>query len=141
MGMLSLFRRRTAPVQAESVSIFDAIGGYQALEIVVDDFYMRVLADDQLSGFFAGSNMSRLKGKQIEFFAAALGGPEPYTGAPMKQVHQGRGIMMSHFALVAGHLTDALSAAGVPRPTIDEIIGAIAPLAADIASDHATAHT
>jgi len=139
--MLSLLRRRKAPVRAESVSIFDAIGGYEAIEIVVEDFYMRVLADDQLSGFFAGSNMNRLKGKQIEFFAAALGGPEPYTGAPMKQVHQGRGIMMSHFALVAGHLTDALSAAGVPRTTIDEIIGAIAPLAADIASDHATAQT
>jgi hemoglobin len=141
MGMLSVLRRRKASVRAESVSTFDAIGGYQAIEIVVEDFYMRVLADDNLSGFFAGSNMNRLKGKQIEFFAAALGGPEPYTGAPMKQVHQGRGIMMSHFALVAGHLTDALSAAGVPRTTIDEIIGAIAPLAADIASDHATAHT
>jgi hemoglobin len=141
MGMLSVLRRRKAPVRAESVSIFDAIGGYEAIEIVVEDFYIRVLADDQLSGFFAGSNMNRLKGKQIEFFAAALGGPEPYTGAPMKQVHQGRGIMMSHFALVAGHLTDALSAAGVPRTTIDEIIGAIAPLAADIASDHATAQT
>jgi hemoglobin len=141
MGMLSVLRRRKASVRAESVSTFDAIGGYQAIEIVVEDFYMRVLADDNLSGFFAGSNMNRLKGKQIEFFAAALGGPEPYTGAPMKQVHQGRGIMMSHFALVAGHLTDALSAAGVPRTTIDEIIGAIAPLAADIASDHATAQT
>jgi hemoglobin len=141
MGMLSLLRRRKAPDRAESVSIFDAIGGYEAIEIVVEDFYMRVLADDQLSGFFAGSNMNRLKGKQIEFFASALGGPEPYTGAPMRQVHQGRGIMMSHFALVAGHLTDALCAAGVPRTTVDEIIGAIAPLAADIASDHATAQT
>lgn len=141
MGMLSLLRHRKAPVAAESISIFDAIGGYQALEIVVEDFYMRVLADEQLAGFFAGSNMNRLKGKQVEFFAAALGGPKPYTGAPMRQVHQGRGIMMAHFASVAGHLTDALFAAGVPRSTVDEIMGVIAPLAADIASDHATAQT
>ncbi len=139
MGMLSHLRRRKAIPPAEPTSIHDAIGGYEAIEIVVEDFYTRVLADDQLSGFFAGSNMNRLKGKQVEFFAAALGGPEPYTGAPMKQVHQGRGIMMSHFALVAGHLTDSLAAAGVPAATIDDIIGAIAPLAADIASDHATA--
>ncbi len=139
MGMLSVLRRRKATVLAEPSTIYDAIGGYQAIELVVDDFYARVLADDRLSGFFAGSNMNRLKGKQVEFFAAALGGPEPYTGAPMKQVHQGRGIMMTHFALVAGHLRDALSAAGVPSATVEEIIGAIAPLAADIASDHATA--
>jgi hemoglobin len=142
MGMLSLLRRRTASGRAESVNIFDAIGGYEAIEIVVEDFYQRVLADEHLARFFAGSNMNRLKGKQVEFFAAALGGPEPYTGAPMKQVHQGRGIMMAHFALVAGHLTDALLAAGVPQTTVDEIIGAIAPLAADITSDHASAaHT
>jgi hemoglobin len=141
MGMLSLLRRRKAIDPAEPASIYDAIGGYEAIEIVVEDFYTRVLADDQLSGFFAGSNMNRLKGKQVEFFAAALGGPEPYTGAPMKQVHQGRGIMMSHFTLVAGHLADSLSAAGVAQATIDDIIGAVAPLAADIASDHATAGT
>lgn len=139
MGMLSVLRRRKATVLAEPSTIYDAIGGYQAIELVVDDFYARVLADDRLSGFFAGSNMNRLKGKQVEFFAAALGGPEPYTGAPMKQVHQGRGIRMTHFALVAGHLRDALSAAGVPSATVEEIIGAIAPLAADIASDHAAA--
>ena len=111
MGMLSLLRWRNAIPQAEPTSIYDAIGGYQAIEMVVEDFYTRVLSDDQLSGFFAGSNMNRLRGKQVEFFAAALGGPEPYTGAPMKQVHRGRGIMMSHFALVAVHLTD--SAAGI----------------------------
>lgn len=132
MGLLSRLRKR-APV-----SIYDKIGGHEAIEVVVEDFYVRVLADDELAGFFAGTNMSRLKGKQAEFFAAALGGPEPYTGAPMKQVHQGRGITMHHFSLVAGHLGDALSAAGVPSPTVTEILGLIAPLAADVASGETT---
>lgn len=120
-------------------TVYDRIGGHEALEVVVEDFYCRVLDDDHLSGFFAGTNMNRLKGKQVEFFAAALGGPTPYTGAPMKQVHQGRGITMHHFNLVAGHLQDSLSAAGVPEATIAEILSAISSLAADIASDHATA--
>ncbi|OBF79717.1 hemin receptor [Mycobacterium sp. 852002-51163_SCH5372311] len=135
MGILSRFRK------ARPVSIYDKIGGHEAIELVVEDFYARVLADDQLSGFFSGTNMSRLKGKQAEFFAAALGGPEPYTGAPMKQVHQGRGITMHHFTLVAGHLSDALTAAGVDAETVTEILGAIAPLAADIASGETTAAT
>lgn len=139
MGFLSAMRKRKAIALSEPTSIYDEIGGHQALEIVIDDFYTRVLADDELSGFFSGTNMNRLKGKQVEFFAAALGGPEPYTGAPMKRVHQGRGIMMHHFGLVAGHLKDSLSTAGVPERTVSEIINAIAPLAADIASDHATA--
>ena len=115
-------------------SIYELIGGAEALETVVEDFYDRVLADGELAGFFTGTNMARLKGKQVEFFAAALGGPEPYTGAPMRQVHQGRGITMHHFNLVAAHLTDSLSAAGVPDDTVAQIIGAIAPLADDIAT-------
>lgn len=127
MKLLANFRKPKA-------SIYDRIGGHEAIEVVVEDFYVRVLADDQLSGFFTGTNMNRLRGKQVEFFAAALGGPEPYTGAPMKQVHQGRGITMYHFNLVAGHLSDALAAAGVPSATVTEIIGAIAPLAPEIAS-------
>lgn len=115
-------------------TIYEQIGGAEALEGVVEDFYGRVLADEQLSGFFAGTNMARLKGRQVEVFAAALGGPEPYTGAPMRQVHQGRGITMHHFNLVAGHLTDALHAAGVPEALVGQIIGAVAPLADEIAT-------
>lgn len=135
MRISSLFSKSSAAPPPPAPSIYEQIGGHEALETVVEDFYVRVLADDDLAGFFTGTNMSRLKGRQVEFFAAALGGPEPYTGAPMKQVHQGRGITMHHFTLVAGHLTDALTAAGVPEPTVGEIIGAIAPLAPDIASD------
>jgi hemoglobin len=78
--------------------------------------------------------MARLKGRQVEFFAAALGGPDPYTGAPMRQVHQGRGITMHHFTLVAGHLAASLTAARVPAETVDQILAAIAPLSAEIAT-------
>jgi hemoglobin len=132
MKIVAVFRRPGV------TTIYDRIGGREAIEAVVEDFYVRVLADDQLGGFFAGTNMNRLKGMQVEFFAAALGGPEPYTGAPMKQVHQGRGITMHHFSLVAGHLSDALTAAGVPSGTVVEILSAIAPLAPDIASADTT---
>lgn len=133
MKILARFRR------PEPGTIYDRIGGHEAIEVAVDDFYVRVLADDELAGFFAGTNMNRLKGKQVEFFAAALGGPQPYAGAPMKQVHQGRGITMHHFGLVAAHLADALAAAGVPPETVTEILGAIAPLAPEIATGDAKA--
>src|SRR6202049_4427271 len=115
-------------------SIYSQIGGYEALEAVVNDFYGRVLADEELAGFFPGTNMARLKGRQVEFFAAALGGPDPYTGAPMREVHQGRGITVHHFTLVAEHLAAGLTAAGVPSETVDQILAAIAPLSTEIAT-------
>ncbi len=69
MRLMARFRK------PESISIYDKLGGHEAIEVVVEDFYVRVLADDQLAGFFAGVNMNRLKGKQVDSFAAALGGP------------------------------------------------------------------
>jgi hemoglobin len=119
------------------VSVYEQIGGQEALIAVVDDFYERVLADPELAVFFNGTNMPRLKGMQVEFFAAALGGPDEYAGRTMKDVHRGRGIGQHHFDLVAGHLTAALTAAGVPAETVDTIIGTIAPLAGDIVSSSA----
>jgi len=122
-------------------TIYESIGGEPALTTVVDDLYDRILADPQLAGFFTGTNLSRLKGRQVEFFSAALGGPGPYTGAPMDQVHRGRGITMEHFNLVAGHLDAALRAAGVPDDIVTQIIGAVAPLAGDIVSGQARAES
>lgn len=123
------------------VSIYDRVGGHEGLEAVVEDFYNRVLGDDQLSGFFAGTNMNRMKGRSAEFFAAALGGPHPYTGLSMERAHQGRGITMAHFDLVVGHLEDALAAVGVPQETVEELIGVIAPLAEVITSKDASTAT
>lgn len=115
-------------------SIYEAIGGEPALVTVVDDFYGRVLADPQLAGFFAGVSMPKLKGRQVEFLAAALGGPDSYQGGAMADVHAGRGISQADFDKVASHLVAALTAAGVPGERITQIAGAITPLAGDIVS-------
>jgi hemoglobin len=116
------------------VSVYELIGGEPALVGVVDDFYERVLSDPQLGPFFAGANMPKLKGRQVEFFAAALGGPDYYEGASMRQAHVGRGIGQADFDKVAFHLTGALAAAGVPAETIAQIAAAIIPLADEIVS-------
>jgi hemoglobin len=115
-------------------SSYEAVGGEPALTAVVDDFYERVLADPQLSGFFAGANMPKLKGRQVEFFAGALGGPDVYQGGGMRQVHAGRGISQADFDKVAFHLTNALASAGVPAEIITQIAAAVTPLAEDIVS-------
>jgi hemoglobin len=129
MGILTRLRR---PATA---SLYEKIGGHDALEVVVEDFYCRVLDDDHLAGFYAGSNMKCVKARQVEFLSAVLGGPGPYTGTPMRQVHEGRGITVHHFAMVAAHLADSLCAAGLHPDTITEILQAIAPLAGEVASD------
>jgi hemoglobin len=129
MGILTRFRRPGAP------SLYAQVGGHDGLEIVVEDFYCRVLDDDHLAGFYAGSDIRCVKARQVEFLSALLGGPGPYTGSPIRQVHQNRGITMQHFAMAAAHLADSLCAAGLHPDTITAILHAIAPLAGQIASE------
>jgi hemoglobin len=133
MGMLTRFRR------PGSSTLYDKVGGRDALGVIVEDFYCRVLDDDHLANFYAGSDMKRVKAKQVEYLSAILGGPGAYTGTSMRQAHEGRGITMHHFAMVAAHLADSLCAAGLHPETITEILRAIAPLAGEIASENAEA--
>ncbi|MFZ0225401.1 MAG: group 1 truncated hemoglobin [Mycobacterium sp.] len=133
MGMLTRFRK------PGTASLYEKIGGHDALEVVVEDFYCRVLDDDHLSSFYAGADMKRVKAKQVEFLTSVLGGPGPYTGRSIRQAHEGRGITMHHFAMVAAHLADSLCAAGLHPDTITEILRAVAPLAGEIASENTKA--
>ena len=47
-------------------SLYDKLGGPEALEAAVDLFYEKVLADERLKGFFEGTNMMRLVIKQVQ---------------------------------------------------------------------------
>lgn len=49
-----------------SNTLYDKLGGPEALETAVDLFYDKVLADDRLKGFFEGTNMMRLVIKQVQ---------------------------------------------------------------------------
>jgi len=133
MGILTRLRK------PGSATLYEKIGGHDALEVIVEDFYCRVLDDDHLASFYAGADMKRVKAKQVEFLTSVLGGPGTYTGRSMRQAHEGRGITMHHFAMVAAHLADSLCAAGLHPDTITEILRAVAPLAGEIASDNAKA--
>jgi hemoglobin len=117
----------------ERTSIYDAIGGGDAVAAAVEQFYERVLADPALVGYFDGLDMKRLKAHQRSFIAAAIGGAELYAGRPMKEAHAPFKIQPDHFDLVVSHLVATLTDLGVPAETIGTIGETLAPLKADIA--------
>jgi hemoglobin len=110
------------------MSIYDSIGGAPAVRAAVDDFYARLLADRQLAAFFTGTDLQRLKVHQRAFIAAAIGGPEIFTGRELAFAHAGLGIGDGDFDAVVGHLVGTLTALGVPENTIGQIGEALAPL-------------
>jgi len=112
--------------------IYELIGGAPAVSAAVEAFYVRVLADPSLKGFFVKIDMKRLQARQIQFFTTALGGPALYKGPDMKKAHAHLAIEQKHFDAVAGHLVATLKSLGVPEPLIQQIVSAVAPLAAQI---------
>jgi hemoglobin len=114
------------------VSIYDRIGGAGAVRAAVDDFYARVLADPRLAPFFSGTDLNRLKAHQRAFIAAAIGGPEVFSGRDMAAAHAGLGIADADFDAVVGHLAGTLSGLGVPADITGQIGSALAPLRPDI---------
>lgn len=117
---------------AAVTTLFEQIGGGTAVKAVVEEFYKRVLADVDLKGFFAQTDMDKQTQQQIKFITMALGGPNDYDGQSMKDAHQGMSITETHFNKVAGHLVESLQWAGVEQKEIDEIVAVVGPLQADI---------
>lgn len=114
------------------MSIYDHIGGAASVAAAVDDFYARVMADPDLSGYFDDVDVNRLKGHQRSFIAAAIGGPEVYDGHPMAEAHADLKITPEAFAKVVDHLVATLSGLGVDEETITAIGGKLAPLEGEI---------
>ena len=64
---------------------YAALGRHPGIRRAVDQFYERVAADASLTGYFAGADMGRLRSHVVELLAAAVGGPNRYTGRSMAE--------------------------------------------------------
>ena len=113
-------------------SLYERLGGEEMIATLVPAFYVRVLADAELSPFFQHSSMEKLHAMQHEFFVMATGGQITYTGRPLAQAHHGRGISLHHFARFTHHLVETLLDMGAGREDIDEVIQRINTTANEI---------
>lgn len=102
------------------------VGGSDGLRRIVDEMYVRVLADPVLSPFFEGVEIDKLSRMQTEFVASITSGDIQYTGADLTRVHAGRGITRLHFSQFVSHLTDALQVHDVSPQVIDQVLGKLA---------------
>ncbi len=108
-----------APVQPRT--LYEKIGGEAAVNVAVDIFYRKVLADDRISRFFEGVDMDRQAAKQKAFLTMAFGGPNNYTGEDMRRGHAhlvAKGLNDSHFDAVMENLGATLTELKVPGELI-----------------------
>ncbi|MEH7545352.1 hemoglobin [Neobacillus bataviensis] len=114
-------------------SLYEKIGGQEAIGKVVDYFYNElVLKDETVNQFFEHTDMEKQKSHQTKFISFALGGPKQYSGQSMAKAHQGMNLQPEHFNAIVNHLHKALAHYGVSEADIDQALTRVASLRDDI---------
>lgn len=109
-------------------SLYDRLGGKDAITAVVDDFVGNVAADTRINGYFAHADIPRLKRNLVDQICSATGGPCTYTGKDMKTAHKGMGIKDADFNALVEDLVKSLDKFKVPDKEKGELLGILGPL-------------
>jgi hemoglobin len=116
----------------EPRSLYERLGGSEAITAVVDDFVARCAADARINGKFARTDIPRLKRMLVDQVTAATGGPASYSGRSMEETHHGMGVTAGEFEALVGNLVATLDQFSVPADEQQELVGILAPLRGDI---------
>ncbi len=140
LALAAVFVLAVVPALADShtekaPSLYQRLGGYDALAAATDDFIGRMAADPQLSKFFVGhskESLGRIRQLVVDQLCAATGGPCVYIGRDMKSSHQGMGITEADWNKAVGHLVATLDKFKVPEKEKAEFLALASTLKADI---------
>jgi hemoglobin len=120
------------PTTPAGPSLYDRLGGGEAVTAVVASFLATVAADDRINAFFASTDLARLQTQVVNQLGQATGGPQVYEGASMRTAHEGLGITVADFNAFVEDLVLTLDNAGVPAPEKQELLDLLAPMQSDI---------
>ena len=113
---------------AQEKSLYDRLGGLDAIKAVVGEFAGRVLADDRVNKKFAKSDAPRLVLHLEEQICAATGGPCKYTGKDMKSAHKNMKVTEGEFGALVEDLVGALDKFNVPAKEKNDLLAILGPL-------------
>jgi len=124
---------------AQQKSLYDRLGGKDAISAVVDDFAQNVLTDPRVNKKFAKSDPARLLANLKDFVCYATGGPCRYTGLNMKESHKNMGTTAGEFGALVEDLVKTLNKFNVGATEQKELLTALGGLRNDIVESESTA--
>jgi hemoglobin len=123
----------TTTTQPSSKSLYDRLGGVDAIKAVIKDFVEEQVAKDpRINARFSNTDIPKLEEHLTNQVCEATGGPCKYTGRNMKETHAGMGVTEVEFGALVEDLKKSLTKFNVPQAEQDELIGALATMHDDI---------
>lgn len=80
-----------------AASIFQELGGFARVHLIVSGFYEKVLDSERLSRFFQDIDVPALIDHQTKFIAAMMGGPASFSDDHIARAHVRLGITGEDF--------------------------------------------
>jgi len=116
-------------------TLYERLGGYDAIAAVANDLLPRLRADPQLARFWAHrgeDGMKREKQLLIDFLSAGAGGPMYYRGRDMALTHRGMRISERDWEVFLGHAAKTLAKFQVPEAEQRDVVALVQSLKKDI---------
>jgi len=114
-------------------SLLSAVGGRDALELIVVGLVARITADPELAPFFEDVSRARHERILVDYLCAFLSDRRgSWRGRDLRSVHADLSVSPTHFRAFLGHLVATLAAAGVPAPVLDQVLDALRGLEDEI---------
>ena len=116
-------------------TLYERLGGYEAITAVANDLLPRLRADAQLGRFWAHrgeDGVMREKQLLIDFLCASAGGPMYYRGRDMLLCHRGMRISESDWDVFLGHAAATLAKFQVTEAEQREVVAFVQGLKKDI---------
>jgi hemoglobin len=116
-------------------TLYQRLGGREAIKGVVDDFVANMAADPRVNGRFKGLDAGRIAKLQTNLadqICDATGGPCAYLGKDMKAVHTGMGITDAEWNATVEDLVKSLNKFKVPEKDQKELLAILGPMKKDI---------
>lgn len=89
-------------------TIYEAIGGHDALEAVVNSFYVLMSTDERVIRHFRSVTFGAMRRKQLAFLTQVMGGPAEYTGKEMGPAHAHLDINDAEYDATTTNLVSAI---------------------------------
>ena len=116
-------------------TLYERLGGYDAIAAVANDLLLRLHTDPQLGRFWAHrgeDGVRREKQFLIDFLCANAGGPVYYRGRDMTLCHRGMRITESDWDVFLGHAAATLAKLQVPEAEQRDVVAFVQSLKVEI---------
>ncbi len=124
--------KKTTTAPAAEKSLYDRLGGKDAITTVVGMAWANIAADARINARFANSDAKAVQGKLVDQICEATGGPCKYEGKDMKTSHTGMKVTEEEFGAFVEDLVKALDDAKVGEKEKTELLGALGGMKGDI---------